>query len=229
MDKAPQNYGARSNLMWTAIWALNTLVAKGKSTDWMVHMLGQAVGVHTDATHGMTLSAVSLPYYCYILKKFFILLMVFVLVMSFTACENETQSNSSEPISVARKDTEEAEDMTVMKMSVTIGEQSFTVTLENNSATHEFVKMMEKERVSIDMDDYSGFEKVGSLGKSLPTDNRKMTTQAGDIVLYSGNQIVMFYGSNSWDYTKIGRIDDLSGWEDALGTGNVTAVFSIAK
>ena len=163
------------------------------------------------------------------MKKFFILFMVFVLVMSFTACENETQSNSSEPISAARKDAEEAEDMTAMKMSVTIGEQSFTVTLENNSATHELVKMMEKEPISIDMDDYCGFEKVGSLGKSLPTDNRKMTTQAGDIVLYSGNQIVMFYGSNSWDYTKIGRIDDLSGWEDALGTDNVTAVFSIAK
>lgn len=66
-NKAPQNYEARSNLMWTATWALNTLVAKGKSTDWMVHMLGQAVGAHTDATHGMTLSAVSLPYYRYIM------------------------------------------------------------------------------------------------------------------------------------------------------------------
>lgn len=53
--------------MWTATWALNTLVAKGKTTDWMVHMLGQAVGAHTDATHGMTLSAVSIPYYKYIL------------------------------------------------------------------------------------------------------------------------------------------------------------------
>lgn len=59
----PMNYEARSNIMWTATWALNTLVAKGKSTDWMVHMLGQAVGAHTDATHGMTLAAVSLPYY----------------------------------------------------------------------------------------------------------------------------------------------------------------------
>lgn len=53
--------------MWTATWALNTLVAKGKATDWMVHMLGQAVGAHTDATHGMTLSAVSLPYYRFIM------------------------------------------------------------------------------------------------------------------------------------------------------------------
>lgn len=63
----PQDYEARSNIMWTATWALNTLIAKGKTTDWMVHMLGQAVGAYTDATHGMTLAAVSLPYYRYIM------------------------------------------------------------------------------------------------------------------------------------------------------------------
>ena len=72
--KNPEDYEARSNIMWTATWALNTLVAKGKTTDWEVHMLGQAVGAHTDATHGMTLAAVSLPYYRLIMpygiKKF---------------------------------------------------------------------------------------------------------------------------------------------------------------
>ncbi len=73
-NKDPQNYEARSNIMWTATWALNTLISRGKATDWMVHMLGQAVGAHTDAAHGMTLAAVSLPYYRHImpygLKKF---------------------------------------------------------------------------------------------------------------------------------------------------------------
>ena len=72
--KDPKNYEARSNIMWTATWALNTLVAQGKATDWEVHMLGQAVGAHTDATHGMTLAAVSMAYYRHImpfgLKKF---------------------------------------------------------------------------------------------------------------------------------------------------------------
>lgn len=67
-NKNDQDYEARSNIMWTATWALNTLVAKGKSTDWMVHMLGQALGAVTDATHGMTLAAVSLPYYKYIME-----------------------------------------------------------------------------------------------------------------------------------------------------------------
>ena len=70
----PNDYEARSNIMWSATWALNTLISRGKTTDWMVHMLGQAAGAYTDATHGMTLSAVSLPYYRYImpygLKKF---------------------------------------------------------------------------------------------------------------------------------------------------------------
>ncbi len=72
--KNPHDYEARSNIMWTATWALNTLIAKGKTTDWEVHMIGQAVGAYTNATHGMTLSAVSLAYYRHImpygLKKF---------------------------------------------------------------------------------------------------------------------------------------------------------------
>ena len=70
----PTDYEARSNIMWTATWALNTLIAKGKSTDWMVHMIGQSIGAYTDATHGMTLSAISMAYYRYIcpygLQKF---------------------------------------------------------------------------------------------------------------------------------------------------------------
>ena len=66
-NKDPQNYEARSNLMWAATWALNTLVSRGKSTDWMVHMIGQSVGAYTNAAHGMTLAAVSLPYYRHIL------------------------------------------------------------------------------------------------------------------------------------------------------------------
>lgn len=68
-NKNPQDYEARSNIMWTATWALNTLVAKGKSTDWMVHMLGQSVGGHTNATHGMTLAAVSIAYYRHIMES----------------------------------------------------------------------------------------------------------------------------------------------------------------
>ena len=72
-------------------------------------------------------------------------------------------------------------------------------------------------------------EKVGPLGRSLPASDSQTTTQAGDIVLYQSNQIVLFYGSNSWNYTRLGSIDDLTGWEDALGSGDVTVTLSLAE
>ena len=116
-----------------------------------------------------------------------------------------------------------------MKMNVQIDDTTFTATLEDNAATSELIEMMREAPITISMNDYSGFEKVGPLGRSLTTDNHQTTTSAGDIVLYSGNQIVMFYGSNSWSYTRIGKIDDLTGWEDALGSDSITAVFSLVE
>ena len=87
--------------------------------------------------------------------------------------------------------------------------------------------MLKEAPVSIRRSDYSGFEKVGPLGKSLPASGRKTTAQAGDIVLYQGHQIVIFYGSNSWSYTRLGKIDDLSGWKEALGSEDVVATFQL--
>lgn len=121
----------------------------------------------------------------------------------------------------------ETEENTEVKLTVQVGDTAFLATLEDNAAVDAFIDMMEQAPVVIEMSDYSGFEKVGSLGTSLPDSNSQITTSAGDIVLYNGNQIVIFYGSNSWSYTRLGKIDDLSGWEDALGSGDVTVTFSI--
>jgi len=99
--------------------------------------------------------------------------------------------------------------------------------LKNNAAVDAFVEMMSNAPIIIQMNDYSGFEKVSSLGTSLPADDSQTTTHARDIVLYNENQIVIFYGSNSWSYTRLGKIDDLSGWEDALGSGDVIVIFSL--
>ena len=120
------------------------------------------------------------------------------------------------------------EELTAMKMNVQIGDKTFTATLEDNQAVEELVEMMEAGPVTLQLDDYGGFEKVGPLGRSLTTSDSQTTTTAGDIVLYTGDNIVMFYGSNSWSYTRIGKIDDLAGWADALGRGSVTAVLTIA-
>ena len=114
-----------------------------------------------------------------------------------------------------------------LKMNVQIGEYSFAATLEDNPAVAEFVEMMRQGPVTVEMDDYSGFEKVGDLGRRLTASDTQMTTAPGDIVLYSAHNIVMFYGSNSWAYTRIGHIDDLTDWETALGNGSVTTVFTL--
>ncbi|MDO4623109.1 MAG: cyclophilin-like fold protein [Eubacteriales bacterium] len=115
----------------------------------------------------------------------------------------------------------------ITKMTVRIGDTSFTASLEQNKAVQELVGMMQQAPVTVSLHDYAGFEKVGALGRSLSASNRQMTTQRGDIVLYNGNQVVVFYGSNSWSYTKLGHIEDLTGWEEALGNGDVTITFSV--
>ncbi len=144
-----------------------------------------------------------------------------------TEKESSTISNESSSLVSQQNDNSTTEENTVEKMILQIGNDTFTSTLENNDAVDALVDMMREASVVIQMSDYSGFEKVGSLGTSLPTSNKQTTTQSGDIVLYNGTQIVIFYGSNSWSYTRLGKIDDLSGWEDALGSGDVTVTFSL--
>lgn len=124
-------------------------------------------------------------------------------------------------------ESNETQEETAMQMNVNVNGSDFTATLEQNTAVDSLVEMLRDGPLTLELSDYAGFEKVGPLGTSLPTSNQQTTTQAGDIVLYQGNQIVMFYGSNSWSYTRLGHIDDLTGWEEALGSGDVTVTFSL--
>ncbi|MCH5276110.1 MAG: hypothetical protein J1E65_09725 [Lachnospiraceae bacterium] len=152
---------------------------------------------------------------------------VLSMALTLTSCGSKKEIEKAYDNESA-SETETGE-LTDMKMNVQIGDYNFTATLENNEAVEELLDMMKEGPVTIQMDDYSGFEKVGPLGRSLTTNNRQTTTAVGDIVLYNGNNIVMFYGSNSWSYTRIGKIDDLTDWEKALGSGSITAVFSLAQ
>lgn len=146
-------------------------------------------------------------------------------VMSETEIMPETELGETAGTETdIQNNTEENE---VANMNVQVADVVFSATLEENEAVSALVEMMRESSVVIQMSDYSGFEKVGPLGTSLPASNSQTTTQAGDIVLYNGNQIVIFYGSNSWSYTRLGHIDDLTGWEEALGSGDVTVTFSL--
>ena len=135
--------------------------------------------------------------------------------------ETETESEVSEAGS------EEAESM----LQMTIGETLVDVEWEDNGSVEALKELCQKGPLTIRMSMYGGFEQVGSIGQSLPRDDNQTTTQAGDIVLYSGDQIVVFYGSNSWAYTRLGHITDKSAQEMAelLGNGDVTITIEMGK
>ena len=135
-------------------------------------------------------------------------------------------ATSSEQTTGTQQDAEEAqaneEAETVLQM--TIGETPVEVAWEDNESVEALKGLCQDAPLTIEMSMYGGFEQVGSIGQSLPRADVQMTTQAGDVVLYSGNQMVVFYGSNSWSYTKLGHIGGKSAQElaELLGNGDVT-------
>ena len=114
-------------------------------------------------------------------------------------------------------------------VKVKINDEIIDVKLENNSATQELVKELKKGNVTITATEYGGFEKVGELGFSLPANDENVETNPGDIVLYQGDKVSLFYGSHSWSYTKLGKIDnvDSNKLKEVLGSGDVTLEFSL--
>ena len=120
-------------------------------------------------------------------------------------------------------------DSTDNLVKVKINNDIFDVKLENNSATQEFIKELKKGNVTVNASEYGGFEKVGNLGFSLPTNDENVATNPGDIVLYQGDKLSLFYDSHSWSYTKLGKIDNIDSnkLKEVLGSGNVTLEFSL--
>ncbi len=109
-------------------------------------------------------------------------------------------------------------------LQLMIGETAVEVAWEDNTSVAALMEMARESPLTIQMSMYGGFEQVGAIGTSLPKDDVQTTTEAGDIVLYSGDQIVVFYGSNSWAYTRLGKITDqtASDLKGLLSNGDVT-------
>ena len=136
-----------------------------------------------------------------------------------TATEQETvKEEETAPVKESAAQEEKSE------MRMKIGDTVVAVEWEKNESVEALKELCRNTPLTIQMSMYGGFEQVGPLGTSLPRNDIQTTTSAGDIVLYSGNQMVVFYGSNSWAYTRLGRITDKSAREmaDLLGNGNVT-------
>ena len=106
-----------------------------------------------------------------------------------------------------------------------------TIKPENNSSTGAFVDLLRKSDLTVEMHDYGNFEKVGSIGSSLPRNDKSITTKPGDVILYQGNQITIYYDVNSWNFTKLGEVQGIepSELKAILGDGNVSVRFSLTE
>lgn len=119
-----------------------------------------------------------------------------------------------------------------VKITITInGKDTISATLADNKSAQAFAELLKKGAITVDMHDYGNFEKVGSLPQSLPRTDTQITTAPGDIILYQGNQITIYYDTNSWNFTRLAKVDGITQAQlkSILGTGNVTAVFALTE
>ena len=142
---------------------------------------------------------------------------------------SETESLSESFANENKVTQEDTKEDTEAMMQMRIGDTLVAVEWEDNESVRALKNLCSDTPLTIQMSMYGGFEQVGSIGTSLPRNDVQITTGAGDIVLYSGNQIVVFYGSNSWAYTRLGHItnQDAAGMSKLLGNGDVTITISM--
>ncbi|WP_303825449.1 flavodoxin [Ruminococcus flavefaciens] len=117
------------------------------------------------------------------------------------------------------------------KLLISVGDKQLTATLADNSSVQALVDLLQKGDITIDMSDYSNFEKVGELPESLPKNDEQIDTDYGDLILYQGNKFVIYYDKNSWNFTKLGHIDNITQGElkAILGEGDVTVTLSLKQ
>ena len=114
-------------------------------------------------------------------------------------------------------------------LQITAGDTRLEAVPEDNRSAEELRELLSEGELTVEMEDYGGFEKVGPLGTALTRCDEPITAEPGDVILYQGNQITIYYGTNSWNFTRLARIKDPAGLEEALGEGTVPVTFSLAE
>lgn len=152
---------------------------------------------------------------------FSLLLTAMICVLS--ACGSSDENGNNTTKTDASKSTQQNQ------IKITTGDTVFTATLAENSSADALKELLADGPLTIAMSDYGNMEKVGPIGKNLPTNDEKITTKAGDLILYQGNSLVIYYDENSWNFTRLGKIEGVTGKEllDAFGNGDVTVTFSL--
>ncbi|MDE6761967.1 MAG: hypothetical protein K2J90_15020 [Lachnospiraceae bacterium] len=190
------------------------------------------------------------------MKKLFVCMVSVVMLAVLTACGNEVKEDREQPggtenfamsddaetgtdhdmeeqktdsTETESEDINEEEDHMDNTMKITAGDTTFTATFADNSSAEALKELLAEGPLTISMSDYASMEKVGPIGTSLPRNDEQTTTGAGDIILYQGNSLVIYYGTNSWNFTRIGKINDVTQAEllEAFGDGDVTVMFSL--
>ena len=141
---------------------------------------------------------------------------------TMSSSETPLASNEEQSAYISIKEEE-------MKIQLSINEEKLTATLEQNEAGKEFYERILTSPLLLTLEEYGGFEKVGDLGFSLPRNDTRITTNKGDLILYNGNQISLMYGSNTWSYTRLGKIDDVENiaLEELLGDSSINVTFEV--
>lgn len=148
-----------------------------------------------------------------------IMLVTALVIISCSSDETQAQTSNNETMT--------------QKMYITIGGRTASVTLADNSATQALVEKLQQAPVTVTLNSSGGFEIWGPLGFSLPTSNERINAQPGDVILYSGDNICIFYGTNSWTYTRLGKIDNLTASELTTflkaGENNISVTLSLSS
>lgn len=155
-------------------------------------------------------------------------------VCCLSACEEKQGSMAgsvsaiqTEQGQVTESSGDSAPDREEYDLKITVGTSELYASLEDNPSAEEFRELLEEGPLTVEMRDYGGFEKVGALGKTLTRSDTQITTEPGDVILYQGNQITIYYGVNQWNFTRLAKINDVSDLKEKLGEGTVEVTFSL--
>ena len=182
---------------------------------------------------------------CDIVKKIIICILIIILciILGIVFLYNENK-NENKQDNLNIENTTEKTNLNIInnneinqkkikmeKIQIKVNNKILDVELEENSSATAFVEKLQEGDITIQTHDYGNFEKVGSLGFSLPTNDTRITTQPGDLILYQGNQITLYYDTNTWNFTKLGKVQNITQEElkNILGNGDVTLTFSLEK
>lgn len=164
------------------------------------------------------------------MKKIIVIILVVLMLVIIgvsISLEDKEQNNLTQNNyeNITKNINDERSEMSMIKLSV--NDKILNIKLENNSSSIAFIEKLKDGEIIINAKDYGDFEKVGDLGFNLPTNDREITTEAGDLILYQGNKITLYYDTNTWNFTKLGTVQNISKEElkQILGNGDVTLKF----